>query len=38
MVLDHIARHASSDTEVKIMSSTSIAAYEYDWSLNDAMK
>ena len=38
MVLDHIARHASSDTEVKIMSSTNIAAYEYDWSLNDAMK
>ncbi len=38
MVLDHIARHASSDTEVKIMSSTNIAAYQYDWSLNDAMK
>ena len=38
MVLDHIARHASSDTEVKIMRSTNIAAYEYDWSLNDAMK
>ena len=38
MVLDHIARHASSDTEVKIMRSTNIAAYEYDWSLNDAIK
>ena len=38
MVLDHIARHASSDMEVQIMSSTNIAAYEYDWSLNDAMK
>ena len=38
MVLDHIARHASSDTEIKIMKSTNIAAYEYDWSLNDTMK
>ncbi len=38
MVLDHIARHASSNTEVKIMKSTNIAAYKYDWSLNDAMK
>ena len=38
MVLDHIARHASSDTEMKIMKSTNIAAYEYDWSLNDTMK
>jgi len=38
MVLDHIARHASSDTEMKIMRSTNVAAYEYDWSLNDAMK
>ena len=38
LVLDHIARHASSDTEVKIMESTDIAAYEYDWSLNDARK
>ena len=38
MVLDHIARHASSDTEVTIMKSVNIAAYKYDWSLNETMR
>ena len=38
MVLDHIARHASSDTEMTIMKSANIATYKYDWSLNDTMK
>lgn len=36
MILDHLSRHASSDTEVKILQSLDINAYEYDWSLNDA--
>ncbi len=36
LVLDHLATHASSNTEVKIMQSLEIDAYEYDWSLNDA--
>ena len=38
MVLDHIARHASSDTEMTIMKSANIATYKYDWSLNGTMK
>jgi len=36
MVLDHLATHASSDTEVKIMQAVDIDGYDYDWTLNDA--
>jgi len=36
VILDHLARHANSTTEVKIMQSLDIDAYEYDWALNDA--
>ncbi|MDD9877456.1 MAG: DUF547 domain-containing protein [Magnetovibrio sp.] len=35
-VLDHLATHASSNTEIKIMQAVDVDAYEYDWSLNDA--
>ena len=38
IVLDHIALHASSDTEMTIKKSANIAAYKYDWSLNETMK
>lgn len=37
MVLDHLATHASSDTEVKIMQAVDISGYDYDWTLNDAL-
>jgi len=36
LVLDHLAAHASSNTEVKIMQAVDIDGYDYDWTLNDA--
>lgn len=36
LVLDHIAAHASSNAEARFPKGRNIAAYEYDWALNDA--